>query len=72
VINAGGLINVYSELKGYPREKAMQDSANIFNTVKRIINKARTESSTTIQASNRVAEERMEAVARVKRMYIPA
>lgn len=72
VINAGGLINVYSELKGYPREKAMQDAANIFNTVKRIINKARSEGTTTIQASNRVAEERMEAVARVKRMYVPA
>lgn len=72
VINAGGLINVYSELKGYPREKAMGDAANIFNTVKHIINKARAESVTTIQASNRVAEERMDAVARVKRMFVPA
>ncbi len=71
VINAGGLINVYSELKDYPREKAMQDAANIFNTVKQVINKARAESVTTIQASNRLAEERMEAVARVKRMYVP-
>lgn len=71
VINAGGLINVYSELKGYPREKAMQDAANIFNTLKHIINKARAESVTTIQASNRVAEERIEAIARVKRMFVP-
>jgi uncharacterized protein YdbL (DUF1318 family) len=49
----------------------MQDAANIFNTLKHIINKARAESVTTIQASNRVAEERIEAIARVKRMFVP-
>ena len=72
VINAGGLINVYSELKGYPREKAMQDAANIFNTLKRIINTAKSESTTTVRAANKVAEERIEMAARVKRMYVPA
>jgi leucine dehydrogenase len=70
VINAGGLINVSSELKGYPRDKALQDAANIFNTVKRVINKAKAEGTTTIRASNRAAEERIEAVARVKRMHL--
>ena len=72
VINAGGLINVYSELKGYPREKAMGDAANIFNTVKRVINKAKSDGTTTIRAANRVAEERIEAVGRLKRVYLPA
>lgn len=71
VINAGGLINVYSELKGYPREKAMQDAANIFNTLKRVINKAKSEGTTTIRAANRVAEERIEAVGRLKRVHLP-
>lgn len=71
VINAGGLINVYSELKGYPREKAMQDAANIFNTIKRVINKAKSEGTTTIRAANRVAEERIEAVGRLKRVHLP-
>jgi len=70
VINAGGLINVYSELKGYPREKAMQDAANIFNTVKRVINTAKAQGTTTVQAANRVAEERIEAVGRLKRMHV--
>ncbi len=70
VINAGGLINVYSELKGYPRDKALADAAGIFNTVKRVINKAKSEGTTTIHASNRTAEERIEAVARVKRMHL--
>lgn len=70
VINAGGLINVYSELKGYPREKAMQDAANIFNTVKRVINTAKAQGTTTVQAANRVAEERIESVGRLKRMHV--
>jgi len=70
VINAGGLINVSSELQGTPREKAMQDSANIFNTVKAVINKAKTSGITTTDASNRLAEERIEAVARLRRFHI--
>lgn len=67
VINAGGLINVYSELRHYPAEKAMADAANIFNTVKRVINKARQDGTTTAAASNRMAEERIETISRLRR-----
>ena len=70
VINAGGLISVYSELKGYTAEKAMADAQGIFTTVKRIVNKAKQEGTTTIAASNRLAEERIEAVAQVKRLHL--
>ncbi|MEC7949535.1 MAG: Glu/Leu/Phe/Val dehydrogenase [Myxococcota bacterium] len=72
VINAGGLINVYAELKGLPSEKAMADAASIFDTVKRIINLARAEGITTTAASNRVAEARIDAVARLRRLHLPA
>ncbi len=70
VVNAGGLINVYSELKGYGREKAMSDAANIFNTTKRVINRAQAQGLTTAIAANRVAEERIEAVGRLKRVHV--
>lgn len=70
VINAGGLISVAGELKNYPRDKAMGDAANVFNTVKRVLNKAASESTTTITASNRLAEERIETVARIKRVHV--
>ena len=70
VINAGGLISVAGELQRYPREKAMSDSANIFTTVKRVLNKAQAESCTTITASNRLAEERIELVAQIKRVRV--
>ncbi|MCA9573480.1 MAG: leucine dehydrogenase, partial [Myxococcales bacterium] len=59
VVNAGGLINVYSELKRYPREKAMDDAGAIFATTKDIINKAKADGTTTIEAANRLAEARI-------------
>lgn len=71
VINAGGLINVCGEVKGYGREKAMADAANIFNTLKRIINKAKSDGTTTIHAANRIADERIEMVAGLKRTHLP-
>ena len=70
VINAGGLINVNAELQGTAREKAMQDAASIFNTVKAVINKAKSAGITTTEASNQLAEERIEAVARLRRFHL--
>lgn len=71
VINAGGLINVYSELRSWPREKAMDDAAGIFNTVKDIINRAKSEGTTTIEAANALAERRLDQVAAIQRLHIP-
>jgi leucine dehydrogenase len=71
VINAGGLINVAAERNGLPAEKAMADAQNIFTTVKQVINKARSQGITTTQASNQVAEERINAVSRLRRLALP-
>ncbi|MEL6346285.1 MAG: Glu/Leu/Phe/Val dehydrogenase [Myxococcota bacterium] len=70
VINAGGLIQVHAELKGLPVEIAMDEASNIFNTVKRIINKARSQKISTTMASNQVAQERIEAVSRLKQLHL--
>jgi leucine dehydrogenase len=70
VINAGGLLSVYAELRSWPHAKAMSDAENVFNTVKRILHKAQAESISTILASNRLAEERIEAVAAIKRLHV--
>ncbi|MCB9667921.1 MAG: Glu/Leu/Phe/Val dehydrogenase [Alphaproteobacteria bacterium] len=69
VVNAGGLINVYSELKRWPAQKAMEDAAEIFNTTKAILNRAANEGITTTAASNRIAEDRIAKVAHIKRLY---
>ena len=70
VINAGGLINVAAEYRGYPAQQAMDDAANVFNTVKMVIDNARRESITTIEASNRLALARIKAVGSVKRVHL--
>ena len=71
VINAGGLINVYSELRSWPRDKAMDDAAGIFNTVKDIINRAKAQGSTTNQAAEELAQRRVAQVAHIKRLHLP-
>jgi len=70
VINAGGLVSVCSELRSLPREQAMEQASNIFVTVKDVINMAKNDGITSIQASNRIAEARIEAVAGVKRFHL--
>ena len=62
VINAGGLINVYAEIKHMPREKALRDAESIFHTLKRIFRLAKERGITEAQASNLVAEERIRTI----------
>lgn len=61
LINAGGLINVYSEIKGFSRERALEKTKNIYNTTLEILNKAEKDCVTTNQAAISVAQERLGA-----------
>jgi len=61
LINAGGLINVYSEIKGFSREKSLEETKNIYNTTLEILNKAEEDGITTNQAAISIAEQRLEA-----------
>ena len=70
VINAGGLMSVYAELEAWPAGKAMKDAENVFNTVKRVLHKAQDEGVSSTTASNRLAEERIEAVAHLQRLRV--
>ncbi|MFT7518962.1 MAG: leucine dehydrogenase [Kiritimatiellia bacterium] len=69
VINAGGLMSVYCELHEYPHDKAMNDATHIFDTVEQVLLRAKAENLTTIEASNRIALQRIESVSRVKRIW---
>ena len=62
VINAGGLINVYAEITGAPREKALRDAENIYETLGEIFALAAERSITTAEASNLVAENRIRSI----------
>ncbi len=60
VINAGGLINVAYELKGYDRNRALHKAARIYDSVSRVIKIAREHKVPTYLAADKLAEERIE------------
>ncbi|HEU5001175.1 MAG TPA: Glu/Leu/Phe/Val dehydrogenase [Actinomycetota bacterium] len=66
IINAGGVINVADELNGYDERRAHQRIEGIFGNVARVLETARKESLTPSVAANRVAEERIRSVGRVR------
>jgi leucine dehydrogenase len=66
LINAGGVINVYSELTGYNRDRAMQQTEKIYDYTLDILNRAAAEKIPTYLAANRTAEKRIADIGRVK------
>ena len=70
VINAGGLINVYNELEGYNRERALKQASGIYDILKNVINISKKENIPTAAASKKLAEERINAVSNAKRIRI--
>jgi leucine dehydrogenase len=69
VINAGGIINVASELEGYNEKQSMEKAARIYDTVLTIFDYAEKHNIPTITASNILAEQRIKAVANVGTIY---
>jgi leucine dehydrogenase len=62
LVNAGGLINVYAEIEGWPAERSKRKAGEIYNTLLRILELAEADGITTAEASDKVAEQRMEDV----------
>ncbi len=60
LINAGGLINVYSEYNGYVREIALAQTENIYNTVLNIYAKSDEDKINTQLAAIKLAEKRID------------
>ncbi len=60
-INAGGVINCFSEVKGLPSEWAQQKAAEIYTTIYDIVKRSREEAIPTFQIANKMAEERIKA-----------
>ena len=70
VINSGGVMNVYEEMKGYDRERAMARASTIYESVKKIIEISKSENISTNKAAERIAEERIEKIGRTKTIYL--
>ncbi len=69
VINAGGLINVANELEGYNRDYAHEQATRIYDTILNILDRAEAEGIPTYEASNRIAEDRLRQIGRIKQVY---
>lgn len=65
VVNAGGIINVYYELDGYNRERALAHAEKIYDTTFNLFQLAKTEKIATYKAANKLGEQRLEAIARI-------
>ena len=59
LINAGGLINVFSELNGYDETDAYAKTKEIYNTTLEILHKAKNDGVTTHSAALSIAKERL-------------
>ncbi len=70
VINAGGLINVNSELEGWSAERAERKAGEIYDTLLRLFALAKEEGLPTYRAADRLAERRIAAVAKLKRTWV--
>jgi len=69
LIYAGGLINVYSELEGYNRERAMGQAEKIYSTTLDILRISKKDNIPTILAAKGIAEKRIADIGKVKLSY---
>jgi len=59
LVNSGGLINVYSEINGYDKEKSINKTKEIYQTTLDILNKSNKEGITSYASAMKIAEERI-------------
>jgi leucine dehydrogenase len=71
VANAGGVINVYSELAGWTRERSLRKADEIYDTLLGVFELAREQSIPTYVAADRLAERRLKAVGSLMRTWPP-
>ncbi len=70
VINGGGLINVNAELHGWTMERARNKAGEIYDSILRVFDIAREERIPSYLAADRLAEERIAMVAKVRQNFV--
>jgi len=69
LINAGGLINCYSEIAGYNKKRTMQLAENIYDATRMVLKKSKAENISTIKAADELAEQRIRSMKLLKASY---
>ena len=70
VINSGGVINVADELEGYNYERALKKVEMVYDNVAKVFKIAKQDNIPTYQAADRMAEERIRKIGRIRRNYL--
>jgi leucine dehydrogenase len=69
VANAGGVINVYSELAGWSSARAFRKADEIYETILKVFEIGERDSIPTYEAADRLAEQRIRAVGTMVRTW---
>jgi len=69
VINAGGLMNVFVELEGYSPDRAFEKTRRVYDNIKKVIEIAKRDNIGTHTAADRLAEERIATIGRLKQRH---
>ena len=69
VVNAGGLMNVFVELEGYSPELAFDKTKKVYDNVQKVFEIAKRDNIGTHTAADRLAEERMVTIGRLKQRH---
>jgi leucine dehydrogenase len=65
-LNAGGVINCYSEVKSLSAQWAMDKADEIYTTIQNIVKRSSSENIPTYEIANKMAEERINAISKDK------
>lgn len=71
IINSGGVIQVADEFNGgYDAERAKKSVENIYNQIEKVFDISERDGIPTYQAADKLAEERIQAVRKTKKVYV--
>ncbi|HWJ03239.1 MAG TPA: Glu/Leu/Phe/Val dehydrogenase [Verrucomicrobiae bacterium] len=70
VINAGGLMNVADELEGYNQERAAKKVETIYDNIAKVIAISKRDNIPTFMAADRMAEERIARIGKIRSNYL--
>ncbi len=70
ILNSGGIINVESEIAGeYNPDRAREKTERIYEIMDRVIAISKNEDIPTAKAADRLAEDRLKSVRRIRQVY---
>ena len=71
IVNAGGVISLAEEMAGFNAERARARAERVYETTRRVLERARGAGITPVAAANQLAEERIRVLGALRQSYLP-